>query len=176
MLMAVFTEGYNFIHASFFPSWETAVLLGYRDCRDCVHRKPDLCWPRIQTHLHLIYILWNTYICIYIHIYKIYVYKYICISCKNIYYKLQFSTSIPDVDVDHLCIVLGTFPYDHLFAITCFVQPPAKCFFFPTTIAFDFKLPAALIQRPTLSLAPALSGLFQDSKYSTPNVNKLSHL
>lgn len=52
---------------------------------------------------------------------------YIDIFCKNVYYKLQFSTAIPDVD--HLYIVLGTFPYGHLFAITCVVQPSAKCFF-----------------------------------------------
>lgn len=149
--MVVFTEGYSFMHARFFPSWKPAVLLDRRGCRGYVHRKPHLCWPRIRAHVYLIF----TYM-----------------SCKIFIIKFHFSTVIPDVD--HMHIVAGTFPHGHSFAITCLVQPPVNCFLSQNNCLW-FQITAAPIQRPTLSLAPALSGLFEDLllKNCTPNAEQI---
>lgn len=76
-------------------------------------------------------------------------------SCKILIIKFQFSTAVPDVD--HMHIGSRTFPQGHPFALTCFVQPSGTHFLSQNNCLW-FQITAALIQRPTLSLAPALSG------------------
>lgn len=91
--------------------------------------------------------------------------------CKSLMAKFLFSTAIPGIDQMHT--VPGTFPpRGHLFAVACHVQPPAKCFLSYSS-CLQFQATAAAILRPTLSLAPALSGLFEDVKNRTPNAEQI---
>lgn len=107
MLVAVFTEGYNFVHTSFFlPGkqlcfWVTEIVktvsIENQICADLESRLTSLWFISCKI-----------------------------LTCKIFIIKLQFSPATPEVD--HLCIVLGTFPLWSPFCSNLCCSAPCQMF------------------------------------------------